>query len=162
MIARADAQIPFFLGLTALQTDKRGMRITSGLHFAVGLVSASILSMHAAPAASQDEETRRRRRDLELQLDELRTRREVENRRIEVLKAEAEERKRERIADQRLRGGSRFNLRYDGGVPRGITPREVMAALASYVNFPESTADDRRLDDRVPRKGMMRAEAEST
>ena len=57
---------------------------------------------------------------------------------------------------------ARFNLRYDGGVPRGITPREVMAALASYVNFPGSTADDRRVDDSVPRKGMMRAEAEST
>lgn len=36
-----------------------------------------------------------------------------------------------------------------------------MAALASYVNFPGLTADDRRLDDSAPRKGMMRAEAES-
>src|SRR5713101_1001683 len=81
----------------------------------------------------KDEQDPRRRRDLERQLDELRTRREVENRRIEVLKAEAEERKRERIADQRLRGGSRFNLRYNDGVPRGITPREVMAALTPYV-----------------------------
>src|SRR5437870_43456 len=114
----------------------------------------------------KDEQDPRRRRDLERQLDELRTRRQVENRRIEALKAEAEERKRERIADQRLRGGSRFNLRYNDGVPHGITPREVMAALASYVSFPGFAADDRRDDDRrvddnVPRKGMMRAEAES-
>lgn len=85
----------------------------------------------------EDEENPRRRRDLERQLDELSTRREVENRRIEAMKAEAEERRKERrkewIADQRLRGGSRFNLRYDDGVPRGITPGEVMAALAPYV-----------------------------
>ena len=101
----------------------------------------------------------RRRRDLERQLDEMRTRREVENRRIEALKAEAEDRRKERIATERLRGGSRFNLRYDDGVPRGITPREVVAALAPYVNFPGS---GRRLDDSVPRKGMMRAEAESS
>ena len=108
----------------------------------------------------KDEENPRRRRDLERQLDELRTRREIENRRIEILKAEAQERRKERIADERLRGGSRFNLRYDDGVPRGITPREVMAALASYVNFRALTADDRRLDDSVPRKGMMRVETE--
>jgi len=109
---------------------------------------------------ARDEENPRRRRNLERQLDELRTRREVENRRIEALKAEAEERRKERIADQRLRGGSRFNLRYDDGVPGGITPREVMAALAPYVNFSALTTDDRRVDDSVPRKGMMRAEAE--
>ena len=108
----------------------------------------------------EDEENPRRRRDLERQLDELRTRREVENRRIEVLKAEAEERRKERIAAGRLRGGSRFNLRYDEGVPRGITPREVMAALAPYVTFSGLTARARWPDDGVPRKGMMRAEAE--
>lgn len=109
----------------------------------------------------KDEENPRRRRNLERELDELRTRREVENRRIEILKAEAEELRKERIADQRLRGGSRFNLRYDDGVPRGITPRDVMAALAPYVNFSGSTTRARRFDDSVPRKGMMRAEAES-
>jgi len=122
----------------------------------------------------KDEENPRRRRDLERELDGLRTRREAENRRIEVLKVEAQERRNERIAEQRLRGGSRFNLRYDGGVPRGITPREVVAALEAYVSFPATissgssgsprsqAADDRRFDDRVPRKGMLRSEAEST
>jgi hypothetical protein len=109
---------------------------------------------------AKDEDNPRRRRELERQLDELRTRREVENRRIDVLKAEAEERRKERIAEQRLRGGSRFNLRYDEGVPRGIAPREVMAALGSYVTFSALTADDRQVDDGIPRKGMMRAQAE--
>ena len=48
-------------------------------------------------------------------------------------------------------------------MPRGITPREVLAALAPYVTFPTSTrqeADDRRFDDSAPLKGMIRAEAE--
>ena len=64
----------------------------------------------------------------------------------------AQERRKERIAEQRLRGGSRFNLRYDGGVPRGITPREVAAALEAYVSFPPTVSsgspgtDDRRFD----------------
>jgi hypothetical protein len=119
----------------------------------------------------KDEGNSRRRRDLERELDELRSRREAENRRIEALKVEAQERRKERIAEQRLRGGSRFNLHYDGGVPRGITPREVVAALEAYVSFPATLSsgsprpqatDDRRFDDRVPRKGMLRSEAEST
>ena len=46
-----------------------------------------------------------------------------------------EEQKRERIAEQRLRGGSRFNLRYDDRVPAGMRPEDVMAALAEYVDF---------------------------
>ena len=108
----------------------------------------------------RDEENPRRRHNLERQLDELRTKREIENRRIEALKAEAEERRKERVAEQRLRAGSRFNLRYDDGVPRGIAPGDVLAALAPYINFPGLTARARRLGDSVPRKGMMRAEAE--
>jgi hypothetical protein len=111
----------------------------------------------------KDEDNPRRRRDLERQLDDLRTRREVENRRIDVLKAEAQERRKERIAEQRLRGGSRFNLRYKDAVPGGITPRAVMAALAPYVRFEKFEplpADDSRRDDGVPRKGMTRIEAE--
>jgi hypothetical protein len=108
----------------------------------------------------KDEENPRRRRELERQLDELRTRREIENRRIDALKAEAQERRNERIAEQRLRGGSRFNLRYDEGVPRGITPRDVMAALGSYVSFSALPFDDRQVDEPAPRKGMTRRQAE--
>jgi hypothetical protein len=108
------------------------------------------------------EDNPRRRRDLERQLDELRTRREIENRRIDVLKAEAQERRKERIAEQRLRGGSRFNLRYDEGVPRGITPREVMAALGTYVSFSALRPAERPIDEPAPRKGMTRRQAEDT
>lgn len=58
----------------------------------------------------RDEENPRPRHNLERQLDELRTKREIEHRRIEALKAEAEERRKERVAEQRLRAGSLHQL----------------------------------------------------
>jgi hypothetical protein len=120
------------------------------------------------------EDDPRRRRELERELNDLRARREGENRRLEALRVAAEERKRARIADERLRGGSRFNLRYEGRVPPGITATEVVAALASYVDFgggaagtldaidagPAVVISSRSADDVVPRKGMSRAAAE--
>lgn len=109
-----------------------------------------------------DESNPRRRRELERQLDDLRVRREIENRRIEALRIDAEERRKERVAEQRLRGGSRFNLRYDGRVPSGITPRDVMAALAAYVAFPSYAFPDpdRRQHESALRKGMTTSDAE--
>jgi len=118
----------------------------------------------------REETDSRRRRRLEDELDELRDRRERENRRIDAEKARAEDRKRERIAEQRLRGGSRFNLRYADVVPPGTRPADVMAVLAEYVDFdypaspPLADVRDARSDVRpvsdMPRKGMARSEAE--
>jgi len=115
-----------------------------------------------------DELDRDRRRELQRELDDLRDRRERENRRIAIERERAEEAKKERIAAQRLRGGSRFNLRYDDRVPSGIRPEDVMAALAEYVDFGIARTDGRR-DEVAPapsgditllRKGMTRADAE--
>jgi hypothetical protein len=102
------------------------------------------------------------RRRLNRELDELREDRERENRRIDAMRVLAEEHKKEQIGRQRLAGGSRFNLRYDGAVPSGITPTELMAALAEYVEFSRSrfSFSDERASDGLPRKGMSRAEAE--
>jgi hypothetical protein len=116
----------------------------------------------------KEQDDPRRRRELERELDDLRDRRERDNRRLEAARAEAEERKRARIAEERLRGGSRFNLRYDNAVPRGITPNDVMAALANYIDFTGwpgmvARSDDRALlaqGDHGPRKGMTREQAE--
>jgi hypothetical protein len=83
----------------------------------------------------KDEDDRDRRRRLERELDDLRDRRERENSRIMAERARLEELKRERIAENRLRGGSRFNIRYDDRVPAGMRPEDVMAALAEYVDF---------------------------
>jgi len=115
-----------------------------------------------------DEHDRDRKRDMQRELDDLRDRRDRENRRIAVERERAEEAKKERIAAQRLRGGSRFNVRYDEQVPSGIRPEDLMATLAEYIDFGVGRTDARR-DDAAPapsgditllRKGMTRADAE--
>jgi len=112
----------------------------------------------------KEEDDRDRRRRLQGDLDEVRGRRERENRRITAERERIEEIKKERIAEQRLRGGSRFNLRYKGALPPGLGPQDVVAALAEYLDFGGRT--DTREDVAPPadisllRKGMTRAEAE--
>ena len=121
----------------------------------------------------KEENDSRRKRQLEDELDDLRNRRERENRRIDAERARAEELKRERIAEERLRGGSRFNLRYADAVPSGIRAEDVIAALAEYVDFsnavPSAYVDTKparapaakSADLVLPRKGMTREDAES-
>src|SRR5689334_6928983 len=114
----------------------------------------------------KDEDDRDRRRRFERELDELRERGERENRRIAVERERAEEEKAARIADRRLRGGSRFNLRYNEHVPDGIRPQELMAGLGDYVDFgslaPQTAVDDvpAQGDITLLRKGMTRLDAE--
>lgn len=83
----------------------------------------------------KDEEDARRRAKLREELNDLRDRRERENRRIEAERQRIQERKKDRLADNRLNGGSRFNLRYEGSVPRGLRAEDVIDALADYVTF---------------------------
>ena len=83
----------------------------------------------------RDENDRERRPRYERELDDLADRRERENRRIDIERERAEEIKRERVAQSRLRGGSRFNIRYDDRVPAGMRPQDVMAALGDFVDF---------------------------
>ena len=113
----------------------------------------------------KDEDDRDRRRRLERELEDLRDRRERENRRIIAERERVSEMKRERIAEERLRGGSRFNLRYDDRVPAGMRPEDVMAALAEYVDFgvrgdAREAAPPPAGDISLLRKGLLRSEAE--
>ena len=148
--------------------------------------TSTSVSMHDAPKTERERELERlvkgeddrdRRRRFERELDDLRERRERENRRIAIQRERAEDEKKALVAERRLRGGSRFNLRYDDRVPEGFRPEDLMAALADYVDFggvsPRAVANDdapsRVSQDEVPlpggnvvfpRKGMLRAEAE--
>ena len=120
---------------------------------------------HELEKRIKDEDDRDRRRRLERELDDLRDRRERENRRIMAERERIEERKRERIAEERLRGGSRFNLRYDDRVPAGMRPEDMVAALAEYVDFggrpPRAeAAPEPGGDISMVRKGLLRAEVE--
>jgi len=111
-----------------------------------------------------DEHDRDRRRAMQRELDDLRDRRERENRRIAAERERQSEAKRVRVAGQRLRGGSRFNLRYDDRVPEGIRPQDVVAALGEFVDFGGGAGTEQVVpptdDITALRKGMTRAEAE--
>ncbi len=113
----------------------------------------------------KDEDDHDRRQRLERELDELRDHRERENRRIMAERARIEEAKRERIAEERLRGGSRFNIRYEDRVPAGMRPEDVVSALAEYVDFgarpsARPIAPPPMADVGQVRKGLSRAETE--
>src|SRR5258708_38019881 len=119
----------------------------------------------------KDEPDRERRGRYERELDDLRDRRDRENRRIDIEKERAEEIKRDRIAQNRLRGGSRFNIRSDDRVPAGMRPQDVVAALAEFVDFgggePSIAPPPMPVPGSVPppgvtglRKGMTRLDAE--
>ncbi len=113
-----------------------------------------------------DEKDGRRRKELEEERNELRNRRERENRRIDAEEARLSEQKKQRVAEQRLRGGSRFNLRYDDEVPPGLRPEDVIAALSAFIDFSPSGLSQRVAlpepppADAVLKKGMPRADAE--
>jgi hypothetical protein len=84
----------------------------------------------------KDERDAARKRRLQSELDDLRNRREREDQRNRASTVAASEEKKQRIAEQRLHGGSRFNIRYQNGVPPGVTPGGIIAALQEYVDFP--------------------------
>jgi hypothetical protein len=116
-----------------------------------------------------------RKKRLQRDLDDMRAERAREDARNKAVAESASEAKKTRIAEARLHGGSRFNIRYQNGVPPGLRPDGVMRALEEYVEFP--FAADRRpgpapRDDFRPvsppppsggdiRKGMLLADVEN-
>jgi hypothetical protein len=77
-----------------------------------------------------------RRRDLQRELDYARSRREREQRADDRAAAIASQLKAQQVADKRLRGGSRFNLRWNGSIPQDqLTPEAVTKLLDGYIDF---------------------------
>lgn len=83
----------------------------------------------------RDERDRDRRRQMERELSDLRRWRDRENHRIRIERERLSEYKAERVFVRRLRGGSRFNIRFDRRVPYDFGPDDIMAALSEYVDF---------------------------
>jgi hypothetical protein len=103
----------------------------------------------------KDETDRDRKRRLQRELDDLRNDREREDSRNKAASVAAEEAKKARIATTRLHSGSRFNIRYAEGLPRGLGPDGVMRALAEYVDFPFATDRRPAAGDRVSAQPML-------
>ncbi len=73
---------------------------------------------------------------IQRELDYLRRQRERDDQRNKAIAVAAAQVKQQQVDDNRAKGGSRFNLRYDGKVPANITPQDVVAALSQYLSFP--------------------------
>lgn len=124
--------------------------------------------LEAAVKTETDPATKRR---VERELDQLRSDREREDRRNQVIAASATERRREYIQQRRLQGGSRFNLRYPKGVPPdAVRVEAVRAALDEFVAFelpaspPEAHADSMPTEPRgalALRKGLLVEDVDS-
>jgi len=78
-----------------------------------------------------------KKRQMQAELDDLRRRRERDDTIARALAADAEQKKKDSIRSQAAQSGSRFNIWYDPVVPpEALTPKAVMATMASYVDFP--------------------------
>ena len=110
----------------------------------------------------KDETDRDRKRRLERELDDLRNDREREDSRNRAAAASAEEAKKARIATTRLHSGSRFNIRYQEGVPRGLDAAGVMRALTEYLEFPFATNRPSQSRERVVAQPELREQTTGT
>ena len=97
-----------------------------------------------------------RRRAIKEELDDLKARRAREDARNRASVAEAEESKKANIRQRRLEGGSRFNIRYNDGVPAtAITPEAIKEALAAYVDFSEPAPAPTEVTSALPVAGSV-------
>ena len=85
---------------------------------------------------------RDQKKRLQRQLDSVVHQRERDDSRNRAIAQHAASIKQQQVNDDRARGGSRFNLKYDPKVPANISPQDVMAALAPYVTFSPQMAGE--------------------
>jgi hypothetical protein len=77
-----------------------------------------------------------RKRDLQRELNRVRSNREREQRADDRAAQIASQLKTQQVADRRMRGGSRFNLRWPAAVPDDqLTPDAVMKLMEAYIDF---------------------------
>jgi hypothetical protein len=159
-------------------------QLDGGGYGTMGDETSSNVSVSQAPKTKREQnleaELKRtgdpvRRRQLKEELDDLKADRERENARNRANVAEAEETRKANIRERRLQGGSRFNIRYQNGVPQDmLTPDGIKAALAAYVEFPGPFAQEppheglpvgtgpapRPTSNGLPSKGMLATEVD--
>ncbi len=90
----------------------------------------------------RNESDPQRKRDLQRELDRVRSRREHDQRADDRAAMVASQMKAQEVADKRLRGGSRFNLRWAGSIPQDqLTPDALMKLLEAYIDFGDLSAE---------------------
>jgi hypothetical protein len=111
----------------------------------------------------KEETDKDHKRALQHELDELRDKRDRDNRILRAESERIEETKRERVAEKRLAGGSRFNLHWSPRVPATLRPEDVEKALVEYVDFRNGNDEQDSpapADVSAVRKGMLRQDVE--
>jgi hypothetical protein len=84
-----------------------------------------------------------KKRELQRELERVRSRREREQRADDRAAMIASQVKSQQVTDKRIRGGSRFNLRWPGAIPSAdLTPEKVMELLGAYVDFGDLQAQN--------------------
>lgn len=127
-----DDLIEFQLGGGGYGTFADNMGSSSSGATEVGETSAERALRDSIRRSSSSSDKRRMQRDL----DQMRNTRERENSRARAEAAQAEEVRQANLRGRRIEGGSRFNVRYRGGVPaEALTPEGLRQALSRYVDF---------------------------
>jgi hypothetical protein len=90
------------------------------------------------------------KRYLQRQLDDVRRQRERDDRRNQQIAQDDAARRQQQVTANRMTGGSRFNLNYNGKVPDNISPHDVMLALSKWVDFPVATFGDQHIPNQNP------------
>ena len=90
----------------------------------------------------RDTSDEKRKRELQRELDRERYRRDREQTADNRAAMIASQMKQQQVADKRMRGGSRFNLRWAGNIPADqLTPDALMKLLATYIDFDDLQAE---------------------
>ena len=156
--------------LVKVKKDIIEFQLNGGGYGTAGDDTSTSVDMPDVPKSNREKDLEQRvkvendaqkKKDLQRELDDVRTARERENRRISVQRSIAEDGKRRMIAARRLEGGSRFNIRYASVVPAKVSADDVIAALSPFVDF---AAADVPAPMPAPvgavRKGQLRADVE--
>jgi hypothetical protein len=132
VVVKKDSHIEFQLGGGGFGTfgDDAGTSfISADTESESGREKALKDSIKTAPGPT-------RRKELEKELANARTARERENDKARAEAAQANAAREANLRVKREQGGSRFNIRYKGGIPpEALTPEGVKTALANYVDF---------------------------
>ncbi len=102
------------------------------------------------------------RRRIERDLDSERRERQRRESRERAIASQATEVRQQRIANKRLDGGSRFNIRFENAIPpEEVTPEMIRRALEQYVSFEAAPRRTQQATGADLEKGMSRSQVET-